>query len=127
MPITPKTPLKLDQFELYESTEEIKEVIKFHIKNIVLTNPGEKISDANFGVGIRAYLFENLTQNTAATIDSRIRRQIARYAPDVDILSIQIDPFEDEKTMGFKLSYYIPIINKSDILSFSITNSTAIY
>lgn len=32
MPITPTTPLKLDQFELYESTEEIKEVVKFHIK-----------------------------------------------------------------------------------------------
>ncbi len=127
MPITPTTPLKLDQFELYESTEEIKEVVKFHIKNIVLTNPGEKISDANFGVGIKAYLFENLTQSTAAALDSRIRRQIARYAPDVEILSIQVDPFEDENSMAFKISYFIPIINKSDILSFSITNSTAIY
>lgn len=92
-----------------------------------MTNPGEKISDANFGVGIKAYLFENLTQSTAAALDSRIRRQIARYAPDVEILSIQVDPFEDENSMAFKISYFIPIINKSDILSFSITNSTAIY
>ena len=29
--------------------------------------------------------------------------------------------------MSVKLSYYIPVINESDILSFSISNSTAIY
>ena len=127
MPITPKFPLKLDQFELYESLDDVKEVTKFHIKNIVLTNPGEKISDPDFGVGIKSYLFENFSNQTVQNLNSRLRRQINVYAPHVDILSIQITPTEDDNELSFKISYYIPVINKSDILSFSITNSTAIY
>tara|TARA_R110000851_G_scaffold153245_1_gene295217 strand:- start:1998 stop:2381 length:384 start_codon:yes stop_codon:yes gene_type:complete len=127
MPITPKLPLSFDEFELYESTEDLTEITRFHIKNIVLTNPGEKISDPEFGVGIKRYLFENFTSGTIANINFRMRSQISRYASHVEVLSVQIDPFEDENSMSIKLSYYIPIINKSDILSFSISNSTAIY
>ena len=127
MPITPKIPLSLNDTELYESTEDVKEVTRFHIKNIVLTNPGEKISDPDFGVGIRRYLFESFTPATIGDINYRVRSQIARYASHVEILSVQIDPFEDDNSMSMKLSYFIPIINKSDILSFNISNSTAIY
>tara|TARA_B100001094_G_C18189058_1_gene805909 strand:+ start:897 stop:1280 length:384 start_codon:yes stop_codon:yes gene_type:complete len=127
MPITPKFPLSFSDLELYKSTGEIKEVTKFHIKNIVLTNPGEKISDPDFGVGVKGYLFENFSNNITQALSSRLRRQISRYAPHVEILSVIVDPFEDENSLDFKLSYYIPVINESDILSFSITNSTSIY
>tara|TARA_R110000823_G_scaffold298061_1_gene418301 strand:+ start:829 stop:1212 length:384 start_codon:yes stop_codon:yes gene_type:complete len=127
MPITPKLPLSLSQTELYESTDDLIEITRFHVKNIVLTNPGEKISDPEFGVGIKRYLFENFTTATVQNINYRVRSQITRYASHIDILSLQIDPFVDENSMSIKLSYYIPEINKSDILSFSISNSTAIY
>ena len=127
MPITPKLPLNLSETELYESTDDIIQVTRFHIKNIVLTNPGEKISDPNFGVGIRKYLFENMTNGTVSTIRSRVVSQVSRYASHVDILSIDFDGFEEDNSLTLKLSYYIPVINKSDILSFSLTNSTAIY
>ncbi len=53
MSTTPVFPLSFGEYELYESTDDIIKVTRFHIKNIVLTNPGEKISDANFGVGIK--------------------------------------------------------------------------
>ena len=85
---TPKFPLNFDEINLYESTDDIKEITKFHVKNIVLTNPGEKISDPNFGVGARRYLFENLNDQTIAGLSSRIRSQIRRYASHVQILSI---------------------------------------
>ena len=122
-----KLPLSLDDVNLYESTEDIKEITRFHVKNVVLTNPGEKISDPNFGVGARRYLFENFTSQTVQTIGSRIRSQLARYLPHVDVLSIKVDPISDNNYLSIKLSYYIPVINQSDILSFSISNSTAIY
>ena len=127
MPKTPKFPLNFDETTLYETTEDIKEITKFHVKNIVLTNPGEKISDPNFGVGARRYLFENLNDQTITGLSSRIRSQIRRYLPHVQILSISVNPIEENNYMSVKLSYYIPVINESDILSFSISNSTAIY
>ena len=127
MPVTPKFPLSLDEYTLYESTEDIVEITRFHVKNIVLTNPGEKISDPNFGVGIKRYLFQNFTQKTVSNIRFRIRAQMESYLPQVEILSIDIEQMTDDNMLSLKLSYYIPIINKSDILSFSISNSTSIY
>ncbi len=123
----PKLPLNFDDKNLYESTDDIKDITRFHVKNVVLTNPGEKISDPNFGVGIRRYLFENFTNQTVQQIGSRIRSQLSRYLPHVEVLSIKIDPLIDDNYMSVKLSYYIPVINESDIISFSISNSTAIY
>ena len=68
MPIAPKFPLILDDRYLYESVEDLIQTTRFHVKNIVLTNPGEKISDPTFGVGIRRYLFEPLTNRVYANI-----------------------------------------------------------
>ena len=79
MPITPKLPLNLSETELYESTEDIVQVTRFHIKNIVLTNPGEKISDPEFGVGIRRYLFENITQGLLNNLEDVITDQIQTF------------------------------------------------
>lgn len=123
----PKIPLNFDELNLYQSTEDIKDITKFHVKNVVLTNPGEKISDPNFGVGIKSFLFESLTENTTAIISSRIRSQLARYLPHVEVLSVRVSPRADDNHLTLQLSYYIPVINQSDILSFSIANSTSIY
>ena len=42
---TPKFPLQIGDRSLFEKTDEIKQVIMFHLKNLILTYPGEKISD----------------------------------------------------------------------------------
>jgi len=127
MSITPKLPLNLGENELYDSTDDVVVVTRFHIKNIILTNPGEKISDPNFGVGVKRYLFENFSSNLVSSLNSRVRSQIARYAPTVEVLSLKVNPFVEENSLSFSLSYYIPVINKTDILSFTISNSSAIY
>jgi|TARA_B100001093_G_scaffold415862_1_gene406364 hypothetical protein len=127
MSITPKLPLNLGENELYDSTDDVVVVTRFHIKNIILTNPGEKISDPNFGVGVKRYLFENFSNNLVSSLNSRVRSQIARYAPTVEVLSLKVSPFVEDNSLSFSLSYYIPVINKTDILSFTISNSSAIY
>ena len=37
--------------------QDHKQLLTFHLKNIILTNPGERIWNADFGVGIQRYLF----------------------------------------------------------------------
>ena len=107
MSITPKLPLNFDNLNLYESTEDIIEITRFHVKNIVLTNPGEKISDPNFGVGIRRYLFENMTGSTNSSIRGRVYGQLSRYTPHIEILSLEVQPSEEDNLLVFNLSYYI--------------------
>ena len=127
MIFAPSIPLQFDDTQGYKNVDDIKELVKFHLTNLLLTNPGEKIFDPDFGVGIRRYLFQNFTQKTVNNIRFRIRSQINSYLPHVEILSINIEPLVDDNIFSLKLSYYIPVINKSDILSFSVSNSTSIY
>ena len=43
----------------YGLTKDLASTVKQNFKNLVLTAPGERVMDANFGVGIYAMLFEN--------------------------------------------------------------------
>ena len=49
--------IKLDKQRI-ALTKTMMEVIKQNFKNLVLTNPGERVMLTDFGVGIRRFLFE---------------------------------------------------------------------
>ena len=57
--IAPKLPLQLDEVDGYRLTKTIKETVQQNLKMIVLTSPGERIMNPDFGVGLRNYLFRN--------------------------------------------------------------------
>ena len=54
------------------------QALKFNLRNIILTIPGEKISDPNFGVGIQRYLFDLETQDWSS-VRSKVESQIRTY------------------------------------------------
>ncbi len=77
----PKFPLRKKQNETFENVRDIKELIKFHLTNLLLTNPGEKISDPEYGIGIRQYLFENFSRGISVDIEQAIQEGMNRYLP----------------------------------------------
>ena len=58
---------------------------------LILTAPGEKMMDINFGVGLRRYLFEQADTDIYAQIDEKIRQQVAIYLPYIQLTSIEFD------------------------------------
>ncbi len=86
----PKFPLSAgnsDAFELYETVEQ---QINFYLKNLILTSPGENISDSNYGVGLRSFLFEQNTPDVYAEISSKVSSQISRYLPYLSISNVEV-------------------------------------
>ena len=67
----------------------IVEAVKFQLKNILLTRPGEKLSDPNFGVGLHNFLFSQESTKIPA-IKSRINNQITKYMNYFDTLDIDV-------------------------------------
>ena len=57
--LAPKLPLTLDSGDGYTSIKILKTMIKQNFKMLILTNPGERVMNPDFGVGIRQFLFEN--------------------------------------------------------------------
>lgn len=65
-----------------------KRLIANNLRQIIFTNPGERVNNPSFGVGIERYLFEPNTFTTKRQIEDAIRQQVALYLPVIDILKI---------------------------------------
>ena len=95
--------------------------VKQNMKMLILTNPGERVMEPEYGVGIKQFLFENFQSDVYERIDNKIREQVARYMPAVQIRKLQFagsDP--DTNTLGLYLEYSIPQIATSDLLEITI-------
>ena len=71
-----------DGFELIKTYDDLAAQ---NLKMLVLTTPGERMMDTDFGVGLKKYLFEQNTASTYSEIDSNIRQQVERYLPYIGI------------------------------------------
>lgn len=107
----PKFPLSAgnsDAFELYDSVEQ---QIGFYLKNLILTSPGENISDSNYGVGLRNFLFEQNTPDIYGKISSKVAVQISRYLPYLSVLNIETGATDvdiDNNSIFLRVTYSIP-------------------
>ena len=119
--LAPKLPLTLDSGDGYTSIKTLKSLIKQNFKMLILTNPGERVMDPEFGVGIRQFLFENFESDVYARIEQKIREQTNIYLPVVSIRSIQFGKrAQDENSLALRLEYTIPDIAVRDLLEFTI-------
>tara|TARA_R110000824_G_scaffold209475_3_gene395268 strand:- start:321 stop:737 length:417 start_codon:yes stop_codon:yes gene_type:complete len=87
--ISPALPLTVTYADgPYRLTKSAPEAIIQNFKNLVLTNPGERIMDPEFGVGIRQFLFEQQGTFVYDEIQSRLSQQVSRYMPTVQIVQV---------------------------------------
>ena len=87
--------------------------IKDSIKNIVLTNHGERPFQPEFGGNIRAQLFETHTPTTYKTIETQIRNSLERFEPRIELLGVQIGGKNDLDSNELRAYIeYIPINNE---------------
>lgn len=94
--LAPKLPLLDGQEVGYDLLQTLDQVVHQNLKNLLLTAPGERVMDPNFGVGLRLYLFELDTRSLRRDINKRIRQQVSIYLPFVNLINISIfDPNEE--------------------------------
>ena len=114
-------PLTIDSGDGFTMIKQIKPLIKQNLKMLLLTNPGERVMEPDFGVGLNQYLFEYFTQSTYEKIETRIKEQVATYMPAIRITKIDFgNPAPDANKLGFSVEYSIPNIGVRDLLEFTI-------
>ena len=77
------------------------------VRNIVLTSPGEKLFDPDFGSSVSEILFENVDDITAVSIQDEIRNCLNNYEPRVDLVNVDVNPNFDENQFDVKITYKI--------------------
>ena len=77
------------------------------IRNIVLTYPGEKFFNENFGSQVSRLLFDNLDPLTAIEIRDEITQSIVNYEPRADLLSVNVTPNYETSEFDVVIIYTI--------------------
>ena len=98
--------------------------VRQSIKNIILTNVGERPFDYAFGCGIFDLLFENNTLESQIAIQSRIQTAFAGYEPRVVVRDIktEFDPLYPN-TITLYFSYLLAEENVQDEINIQITRN----
>lgn len=107
----PKWPLAPGNHDTFELIQDLKEQINFYLRCLLLTSPGENISDPNYGVGLRRLLFEPNVGSGFGSLQSKISSQISKYLPFIiteDIIVGSTDQQKDENKLSIQIVYFIP-------------------
>ena len=126
---SPRIPLSYDPREGYSGLVTIKDVALQNLKMVLYTEPGERIWDVDFGVGFKRYLFEQSSTVTFSSLEQRIRQQVSKYLPYIQILNLSINAINEnneivESSNFVKVDIFFSISGVGTFL-FSDTLSTS--
>lgn len=126
--IGPQLPLTTDSKQgVYFSFTAYKDEIKQNFKNLILTSPGERMMNPDFGVGMRHYLFEP-NEHLIPSLRERIISQVKKYMPFIKINNIEFkagrSPNENPNMLAVAIEYEVPSMNLSSTLTLKEKNST---
>mgnify|MGYP003648911838 CR=1 FL=1 len=114
-------PLEITEENAGYKLADLKQTVKFNLKNIILTNPGERILIPDFGVGILSALFERSSFELINVLRERIVDQIGVYASYLTILDLLITPIDDV-SLNIKLKYKINFAQITDFIEIDVSN-----
>jgi phage baseplate assembly protein W len=77
------------------------------IRNLVLTQPGERFFNQNLGSKVNRSLFENIDDISASIIKDEIENTIKNYEPRVSLIDVVVTPNFDDYEFTVTVSYYI--------------------
>tara|TARA_B100000575_G_scaffold215275_1_gene176000 strand:+ start:519 stop:887 length:369 start_codon:yes stop_codon:yes gene_type:complete len=114
-------PLLKDSSDGFQMIKTLRNTVKQNLKMLLLTNPGERIMDPEFGVGVQTYLFSNFSENIQGQLYDKIVQQAATYMPSVEIVNITFtETNPDTNTFSFQIFYNLRDAGLNDLLEFTI-------
>jgi phage baseplate assembly protein W len=77
------------------------------IKNLVLTDHGERLMQPEIGGNVRNSLFENMTPASLKVLEQQITDVINNYEPRSEIISVIANGLYDQNAVLITIKYYI--------------------
>ena len=75
------------------------------LKNILMTNAGERLFQPDIDSGIGILLFENFSPLTTSRLESVIKQAIDKYEPRAEVTNITVHANDDENAYEVKITY----------------------
>ena len=116
-------PLARDSADGFRMLKDFRRLTRQNLKMLLLTNPGERVMEPKFGVGLKRLLFENYSDQKFETMKQIINKQVATYMPAVSVLDVNFatEPgYQDRNMLGITIIFSIPAIGMTEMLEFTI-------
>lgn len=95
-----------------------EESIKESIRNLILTDRGERLFQPNIGCDIRKLFFSNQGPETATLIERLIRETITNHEPRCEIVGIDVGGLIDSNTID--ISIVFTLVNHDDEITVNL-------
>ena len=111
-----RLPLARSATDGFNMIKSFRDMVRQNFKMLLLTSPGERVMEPDFGVGLRRYLFENFSESTFAKIERNILKQAKIYLPAVAIEEVFFTAMdENANALSVRIKYSIPNLNTKDL------------
>jgi uncharacterized protein len=101
---------------VFISNYQTKDAIKNNLINFFLTNPGERPLNPSFGGGLRAFIFEQITNDNLNFLREDINSKLENYFPNIQIEDLIVSGQEDTNQITVTLKYSVINTNIIDTL-----------
>jgi phage baseplate assembly protein W len=99
-----------------------KNAVLTSLKNIFTTTPGEKLLNPTFGVDLRDFLFEPVSETRAFIIGNKIYDAITVQEPRVVIDDLSITGHTDSQEYDIEIKLSIPTLNERGLSLVGVLN-----
>lgn len=93
--------------------------VKESLRNLILTNRGERLFQPDVGCDIRALLFDNVTPDTIIIAKELIRTTIQNYEPRVGLLGVDVIGGIDQNLITITITFNV--INREEPVVLTVT------
>jgi phage baseplate assembly protein W len=93
--------------------------VKRSVRNLILTEPGERLFQPDIGCKIRSLLFENMSDITAMQLKNAIEETITLYEKRARIITVEVVPNED--LHNYDVYIIFEVINSITPVALNIT------
>jgi len=107
---------------VFTSTYTTKDAIKSNLINYFLTNRNERVFNTSFGGNLRAFIFEQITNQNIDALKEQIESDLKRYFSLIQIRNLEILTAEDYNTIQVILTYSVINFGIEDQINLTFTN-----
>ena len=94
-------PLRRDKFNDFAMTKNSLEQARHNLKNLLLTAPGERVGQPEFGSRLREFCFEQINADLPEKIEEEVKRAVSVWLPYINIIEIATLTEEGDKNKIF--------------------------
>lgn len=94
-------PIKPDDNNVFSLTKNSYDQVRHNLRNLLLTNVGERVYQPEFGSRLRELCFEQLDDTLPQRVEDEVRRAVNFWLPYVNIVEVETLTQEDNKSKIF--------------------------